>query len=567
MEKLLREKRAGWEFQTRKHQDWNENYELSRNKVKTNRLTQRQAVNIPLMKETEKTLLARVDDPPTVDWSEKGGDEDKELVFQEIWNQQFKRDKFEWKDVVDKKNVLRYGLSTKMLNLSDKGVDLDVLDTYDVLYDPLMNPIDLETARFIIRINIYKPLRDVLADDRYSSEGKTKLETYKDTQPGIIQSNNNIKEAKEKQERLVSTGVNRSDFAHFAGGDALVAITEHYTKEWNASKKEFEKRVKVYADDNVILMDELLSDLIGVDFWPFVLWSEDPETNDVYPDAIDDLVRTGNKLLNIWYSQLVENRTLRNFQMHWYDATKQGYVPQTYEPGPGRMLPAPGNPKETIMPVEIDGLDETLNAMDYITNVVERATGATAIEKGVGEQSQQTLGEVKILVGQANERATAMTKFYRISWYEVAWKWAAMMHENPPSSISLYKTGKSGKMYSKKVYPSDWVTKWGYEPTVSSTSEQETEQVKGIQKWQFILQMFPNNPVVRKIAQKRTLETVDVTPEELREIEEAEKQMVAMQQQQAAAQAQPQQPQAAPQPQQPQGVDPQQLQELQSLMQ
>ena len=91
----------------------------------------------------------------------------------------------------------------------------------------------------------------------------------------------------------------------------------------------------------------------------------------------------------------------------------------------------------------------------------------------------------------------------------------------------LFKTGRSGKLYSKKVYRSDWVSKAGYEPIVRSTSEQEQENVKGIQKFQFLLNMFPNNPALRKIAQKRSLEIVDLSPDELKEVEEAEERLQA----------------------------------------
>src|SRR3990170_3921499 len=134
MDKLVAEKTAANELQKRKHEDWNDNYELYRNKVKTNRLTQRQAVNIPLMKETVKTLLSKIDEPPTVDWKEKSGDEFKELVYQEMWDETFRREKFEWKDILDKKNVLIYGNSTKFLNLNDKGVEVTVLDPFDVVF-------------------------------------------------------------------------------------------------------------------------------------------------------------------------------------------------------------------------------------------------------------------------------------------------------------------------------------------------------------------------------------------------------------------------------------------------
>lgn len=40
------------------------------------------------------------------------------------------------------------------------------------------------------------------------------------------------------------------------------------------------------------------------------------------------------------------------------------------------------------------------------------------------------------------------------------------------------------------------------------------------------MSQFPNNTALRKIAQKRELEMLDLTPEELRQVEEAEDQVV-----------------------------------------
>jgi hypothetical protein len=529
MTALLKERKVARDFQERKHQDWNENYELSRNKVRTNRLTQRQAVNVPLMKETEKTLLSKIDDAPNVDWKELSGDQQKEIIYQTIWDDQFKKQKFEWKDILDKKNVLRYGLSTKMLNIGDNGIEVNVLDVYDIVFDPMMDPMDIETARFIIRQNIMKPLREILADDRYTEKGKQELKTYIGSTDAIIQDGLNREELVKKQERLVAMGVNDREFDRFAAGDVLISLCEHYTKKWNTSKKAFERRVVVYAADNVVLMDELLKDLIGVDFYPFVVWSEDPETNDIYPDSVDDMIRTPNKILNSWFSQLAENRTLKNFQMHWFDATKQGYVPQTYEPGPGRMLPAPGNPRETIMPVEISGLDDTLQAIDFVIKMAERGSGATAIEKGQSEAGAQTLGEIQVLVGKAGERTLAMQKFYRGSWYELANKWSALMHANATKMMKLYKVGPDGAIYPKSVYPSDWKSTFGYDPIVSSSSEEEQNDIKSMQKFQFVMSQSPNNPALKKIAQKRQLGMLDLTIQEIREVEDAEDKLIEQQ--------------------------------------
>ena len=545
MERLQLEKKSALELQSRKYDDWDGNYELYRNKVRTNRLTQRQAVNIPLMKETVKTLLSKIDNPPDIEWKERSNDEMKSLIYQEIWDQNARDNKLELIDILDKKNVLLYGLSTKKLNIIKEGISISVMDTFDVAYDPLMNPWDIESARFIINSNIFKTIREVLANPKYSKKGKEDLKTWMNSPAGIVMDAETKKLWEEKMERLKAMNVNSRDFVYFAGGDRLVNLTEHYTKVWNTKTEKFEKRVVVYANDSIELYNDTLMNCIGVDFWPFVLWSEDPETNDIYPDSVSDLVRTPNKVLNIWYSQLIENRTLKNFQMHWFSPS-EGYTPQTYTPGPGMMLPAPPGDdiNKVIKPVEVNGLDDTLQAIQAITQIVERGSGATAIEKGTPESGQQTLGEIKILVGTAMGRTTAMAKFYRMAWYELAVKWDKMMQANAPKFLKLYKTSSSGKVYQKRVFASDWVSSNGYQPTVTSLTEQETEQTKEIQKFQFVLQQAPNNNALRRIALKRELSMLNLTPEELKEVEAGEKEasLAQMQQPQLG------QPQQAPTP-------------------
>ncbi len=567
--KLLNEKKSAREFQSRKHDDWDENYSLYRNKVKTNRLTQRQAVNIPLMKETIKTLLSKVDDAPNVSWKELSGDQMKEIIYQEMWDKNYRDDNLELKDILDKKNVFLYGSSPKKLNLYEHGVCIDVRDVYDVLYDPLTNPLDIETARFIIDQNNFRALRDILADERYSVEGKGKLKHWLATDKGMVQSGKNKEEWDKRQERLKQMGVQHDKFAMFAGGDVIVNITEHFTNIWDSKTKSFERRVVTYADDTIELLDKPLVDLIGIKEWPFDMWCEDPETNDVYPDGVADLVRTPNKILNIWFSQQVENRTLQNFQMHWFDATAQNYVPQTYEPGPGRMLPAPGDPNKTIMPVQINGLDETFTAITFLTNIVERGTGATALEKGTPEQGVQTLGEIQILVGKATERAKTMSKFYHASWYRVAKKWDKMMQANDFPKMNLYKTGQDGKVYEKVVYGTDWKSKAGYEPSVASSSEQEADEMKSIQKFGFVLQQFPENAALKKILQSRELKLLDLSTQELKEIEDEETRMQEQLSAEAAASvAQPiKQPEPQLSPIQPQAQPAQQGGDVSGMLQ
>lgn len=524
MERLLKEKKIALDFRNRRNEEWDDNYELYRNKVKTNRLTQRQAVNIPLMKETIKTLLSKIDDPPSIEWKELEQNQEKELIMQEMWNNDFDEGNFEGVDLQDKKTNLLYGRSFIKLNFTDK-FSIDALDIYDVAVDPLINPLDLESARFLIHGNIFKSLREILAEKKYSSKAKNDLKIFLSSPEGILQTSDSKEELEKKQERLKAMGVEEKDFNQFSAGEIIVNLTEHYTWLWDNSKKKFIRYVVLYANDKIRLLEEPLEDLLGVNFLPFVSWGEDIETQDYWSDGPADLVRVPNKILNIFFSQMIENRTLKNFQMHWFDSTIRGYQPQTFDPGPGRMLPAPGKPQDVIMPVDISGLEDTLTQIDFLIRLVEKGTSATAIEKGVSEKKQITLGEVQTLLGQSMEKAITMAKFYRRSREELAMKWYKIKDANVGNNekTTLYKTSSKGKLWPKVVYGKDWKSKAGYKAIARSTSEQEAEKVKGIQKWAFIKQQFPDNPIINKIAQKRVLEIGDLTSQELREVEEYEK--------------------------------------------
>ena len=524
MVRLLREKEVAFKFRERRHEEWNDNYELNRNKIKVNRLTQRQAIGIPLMKETNKTILSKIDEPPDVEFKELGGDDEKEMYCQELWNSDTDIANLDGVDIQDKKTVCLYGRSFIKLNYVDKTFKFNALDVFDVLIDPWVDPLDLESARFLIQTNIYKSLREILSSKRYADASKKALKTYMTSKEAMIQSSENSKMAKDQQERMVDMGVNESDFNTFAAGDTIVNLTEHYFNLWDKKQSKYIRYVAVYVNDVIRLLTKPVEEMIGVDFLPFTTWGEDIETNDFWSDGPSDIVRNINKVINVWFSQLVENRTLKNFQMHWFDSTSK-YIPQTYEPGAGKMLPAPpGNVNETIKPVEISGLDDTVSAIDFLIKLVEKGTGATSLEKGVSEKGQITLGEVELMAGKSIEKMVSMAKFYRRSRKELAWKWYKIREANTGDNeaIMLYKTTSKGKIMGKSVLGKDWKSKFGYKTIAKSTSEQESEKMQGVQKWQFIKSSFPDNPIVQKIAQRRILEIGDLTPDELREIKDFE---------------------------------------------
>jgi len=52
----------------------------------SNRLTQRQSVNVPLMKETIRTILSGIDDPPDTYYENLDNDKQRECFMNEYWS-------------------------------------------------------------------------------------------------------------------------------------------------------------------------------------------------------------------------------------------------------------------------------------------------------------------------------------------------------------------------------------------------------------------------------------------------------------------------------------------------
>jgi len=528
MVKLIKEKQVALDFQKRRHEEWTDNYELYRNKVKTNRLIQRQAVVVPMMKESIKTIYAQIDEMPTLEFKDLGGDGQKELYLQARWEEDSERINFGGIDAVDKKTALLYGRAFKKINFINGEFECYNLDNFDILVDPLVNPLNIETARFVTHQNIFRSLRDVLADDKYDSEAKNKLKEYVNSKDMIVQSNLNKEILIAKEDRLKSMGLEKEEFQLFPAGDVILNLTEHYNLLWDTATKKFVRYVIVYADDKIILYKAPLKEAMGVDFLPFITWGEDIETQDFWNDGPADIIRTPNKIMNIFFSQMIENRTLKNFQMHWYDSTAPNYVPQTYEPGPGRMLPAPGDPSKVIQPVEVSGLEDVMTEMEFLTNLIQQGSAATPVLQGAMPTQRTTAQEYSSMLAQAKEKIISMAKFYRRAHQELGMKYWQMLAANDRGKRTLYKVSSKGNVFPKDISPSDWISKEGYRVEVKSSSEQEADNNKSVQKWAFIKSQFPDNPVVARIAARRTLEIGDVTPEELKEIEDFEKQKQQM---------------------------------------
>ena len=507
-------------YQERRHPDWRENYSLYRDKVSINRLTQTQSTNVPLMKETIRTILSKTDEFPDLYYESLSNDKQKEIYLNEYWKWWVKEDNFEIKDIVDKKQEGLYGRSTMKLNLMNGRPSSEVLEPYDWLCDRYTDPSDIDgTAMYQAHDNIFRSISQLEANPLYDKEAIKRLKEQYAEAMGLARSEENIKQMVARNERMQDMGL--WDIENPALGEAFLKLTEHYIKLWSEERKKLVIWVRVTADNEVLLMKPL-EDLFAINFYPFVSWADDVEKTDLYSDGVGDIVRTPNKVLNSWYSQLIVNRTLRNYGMTYYDATiDEKWIPQTYEAVPFGWYPTAGDPNKTTKSVVIPDLSESLDEMNFVIGMVEKATASTATEKGVQETGDVTLGQVKLMLQASNDRINSIAKFYRPARRQFGEKWYKFVIANEKwiKAVDLYKKSSKGNYFKETVGPADWKDEAGYVCKVISTAERNQKNIEEVQKIQAVSGMFPENTPLKKILKKKALDLIDgLTEEEIKEV-------------------------------------------------
>ncbi len=535
LEMLINNKESGYNYRKRRHEDWRENYTLYRDKVKVNRLTQRQSVNIPLMKQSIRTLLKDVDDMPVLYFENLDNEKDSEVFQNEYWNVTVECNNLEEQDIVDKKQVMIFGRSFMQMQIKDGKVEFSVEDPQDILVDRYTDPTRIDTARFLIHTNIFIPLAVLKANPDYDQTAIKDLETWYSSEDGIVKLSENDQDAQDKSQRMSDLGL--EDALDPVLGETYVEIALHFVKrEEGLAEGEEQFFLYVEAENKKILMKKPLEEVIGKtveNYWrdhlPYTSWADDVERQDFWSDGVADTIRTPNKILNSWFSQLVENRTLRNFGMHYYDGTAGGgeFTPQTFNPVPWGWYKIPGDPNKILKKVDIPDLSDSLDEMTFLQTVAERATGATAAQQGATEQRQITLGEVQLALGEAKERVKGMSKFYTPTWKERGLKFLKLI-EAAPDKLDAVKIHKKGRntdtIYNREIDPTDWMTPEGYQVKVWSQDEKDAQDSEALQKLNAVVTNMPGNMKLLEVYQRKLLEFADLKPEEINEIMEIEKQ-------------------------------------------
>jgi hypothetical protein len=532
---LTNNKESGYNYRQRRHSDWDENYELGRDKVTINRLTQRQSVNLPLMKLTMRTLLKDMDDMPVLQFENLDNDKEAEVFKNEFWKLTGEENKFEILDIVDKKQEFYFGRSFDQWQIIDGKVRMSVEDPMDILVSRYTDPSNIDSSRLLIHTHIFKPLTLIESNKDYDQEAIKRLKTFYATEAGLIKASQNEQMRIEKNKKMADMGV--PDIDDPILGETYVELSLHFV--YHKEKEDEEEQLYLYVecDDQEILMKKPLEEVIGVTkdhFWrnhfPYNSWAGDVERQDFWSDGVGDTVRTPNKVLNSWFSQEVERRTMSNFGMHYYDATvaaDAGWTPSTFEPVPWGWYGLPGKPEEFMKKVEVAANDGNMESMQFIIGMIEKATGATPTQQGAQTDRQVTLGEVQLALGEAKERIKGMSKFYTQVWKDRGLKFTKLIEAaaDKIDAVKVYKKGRNtDDIYSREIAPKDWMTPSGYRCRVWSQDEKNAENTDSLQKLNAVRANIPGNPKLDEIYQRKMLEFAGLSPDEIKEVMDIEQQ-------------------------------------------
>jgi|TARA_Y100000034_G_scaffold19875_1_gene22605 hypothetical protein len=536
LEMLVNLKTSHFNYRKRRQDDWTENYTLYRDKVTINRLTQRQSVNLPLMKMTIRTLLKDVDDMPVLYFENLDNDKQAETFQNEYWKKVGEVNKMDLKDIIDKRQVFHYGRSFDQMQITNGMPIFTIQDPTDMLIDRFVDPADIDTARSLIHTHIFVPLSSLENNPAYDKKAVAELINWHGTEMGLIKEAENQEMLSKKNEKMADMGL--EDIESPILGEAYVELSLNFVfrekENWHGT--EFEDQIFMYvtADDQKILQKAPLEEVIGKTkdhYWqthyPYNTWADDVDRQDFWSDGIADIVRTPNKVLNSWFSQLVENRTLRNFGMHYYDSTAgEDFNPQTFNAIPWGWYGVPGKPQDLLQKVDIPDLSEALDEMTFVATMIEKATGATSTQQGSEVQRQITLGEVQLALGEAKERIKGMSKFYTPAWKSRGEKFLKLIEAAPDKldAVKIYKKGRNtDEVFSREIEPTNWMTKSGYKARIWSQDEKNTQDGNALQKLNATVVNMPNNPKLLDIYQRKLLEFADLTPEENNEVMDFER--------------------------------------------
>lgn len=452
-------------------------------------------VPIPIIPGFVDTLLAKVDDPPGLNFSyPEEADLRRAQKVQSMYEQDSTSEDEDWEsiDLDGKKMAVMTGRAiNKSFGESDPKYrfNLGVVDTYDFICDP-MGGGHLENHRFVGEDNIFKSKAQLEAGVKsgiYIASEVLKITFNTPTQQNVDNDNT----YQNKASRFAALGLDSR--SHNFAGQALYKFIE-----WGTTYDGTRYYLLFDPSSGACVRCEPLKEIFKSGLWWFTSWATNRDKFNFWSKAPVDDIRPVAEVIRLLVCQELDNRQKKNWGMRAYDPEIfENPADLEYSPD-GLVRVKAGTSKITqidrgIYQFQTPELGGTINLVQWMDNFLGQKSGITPDSQGSAVEDK-----VGIYYGnlqQVADRIGLYNKSYRKCWAAIGRRYAWALHEHLKEDTAVKIIGNNGiewdELNGKEVNPDIDIR------VVGGNAELQQNQVKA-KKRQDALALINADPEMRK---------------------------------------------------------------------
>jgi|15BtaG_2_1085339.scaffolds.fasta_scaffold00965_7 hypothetical protein len=442
-------------------------------------------VHIPKMHGGIETFVSKIDDPPYINF-EAQAPQDMKRAFRlnALKDLDYVNGDWELVDILGKKMGAKYGRCVfKKYSTSEDGFTdyFDLVDVLDFYIDPTAGGLfPMRHASYLGHDNIIKSTHDLSDPKKYDQEVVEKIATKMTADSQADNDHQSL------QKRRQSLGLSQAVLIE----EESIRLSEHYTT-FNG-----EKYIVLLAPDfNDAVRVVKLADVYPSGDYPFATWAVYPDALEFWTPGVGELLIEVNIIQNISMSQMLDNITMRNYNMKAYDMTK---VPDKSQliPRPQGLIAVNGDPRtiiQDIMPPEIDQSLALYNTMDRVN---ETETGLNRQSKGMPNSKRMSATEFAGLIEQTADRFFSANRTYKSAMRRVAQLYAKGIQQNMTKKRQVSILGASNGLEWFEVSKSE--IKGSFDVVISTGALMENEDKAKREAKLLYIKENRENPSVNK---------------------------------------------------------------------
>ncbi len=458
----------------------------------------RSSMQLARMQEHVHTLLSKIDNPLVFKFTkQKNAQTERVELLNALRTVDQKRDHWDIKDIVGKKQVIIYGRA--MFNYYADSVNrkykphLTNVDAYDYLIDPACGGIDLEEAR---SMGDYS----VVLDKKQLADGIKSRNFIKKNTTILLDGTGNANDSTQEQTNKIARTNDQNTINRKEGG---LATDKFRFWRWYTTY-EGDRVYLLMTNSGDVVRCEYLPDILPVseDYpdgaWPFWSYAAFPDLTEFWTPSYCDYVRQIFMGQDVSINQMLDNAEAINKPMRLVDVSAIENLAELKYRRDGIIKCKPGvDVNKAVQFVVTPSIETPLKVFELLEGIQEKASGITAQSKGVEDVSG------KVGIYQGNEAAAAdrfglLNKSYSFGYERLAMLWQMGVKDNLTTPVAVEMLGPDG-VEMKQVKRSDLFKKNDmYGVSVEASNAESLASEKAREAKSAFLMSQALNPAVNK---------------------------------------------------------------------